>query len=638
MQPRTSTLCLEVRLSSGTGDPTEFQTADGEVWRYEPEQVPQNASAMDVWNEIAANWRDRHEILNRTGSVLGQWLFGERVVDYLRRRISAWRDSDPRLRIELRVPRNLAEYPWEMANLDGSHLAVHPALTVVRVSDRGDQPLPVHVGQVRVHVIGVADPVADAAIARDIAEQVEVIREEIENVSKGSFYVEVFHGGDWQVLVDRYRAVRPGRSEPLGPPHVFHFTGHGLPHGQGLVFRKGNGEPNRVFADQVASLLSEHPKTRLAFLSACSTSTPGHDSLQPFGGLASLLIEHNIPMVVGFQSPVRAIEAKALAATFYAAVGRGDSVDCGLQEARRELFLRVSSSVGWAFLNLSVSGEPRPLCAAHHRTIPPNVDDLLLSFGHENQRQRLSRFLSRKAPMVIVVHGDERSGHRHVLKRLQVDLERAGNVLWRPVAELSLNLAGDPLLTRSQLTGGIARALSLPDDGAQEDLEDRIAEAIGERTCESRVLVIDLVEELKLRNKDQAHSLLTLTQELWSSLMRGAAEYRSELRVFLLVSVAYPRPLPDNHKNAKKIREITALTSETLSELAAKKRLPGEVQVELLARLEPFDEQYVAEFLEDTLNLKPDRASSIAANLVDLNDNETILERLKNFLIDLEVS
>ncbi len=73
-----------------------------------------------------------------------------------------------------------------------------------------------------------------------------------------------------------------------------------------------------------------------------------------------------------------------------------------------------------------------------------------------------------------------------------------------------------------------------------------------------------------------------------------------------------------------------------MAALKQKRRLQGNARVEVLPELEPLEEVYVAEFLEDTLNFDPDRADSVAANLVGLHDNETILRNLRNFLLDLE--
>ena len=81
---------------------------------------------------------------------------------------------------------------------------------------------------------------------------------------------------------------------------------------------------------------------------------------------------------------------------------------------------------------------------------------------------------------------------------------------------------------------------------------------------------------------------------------------------------------------------MRTVTEQLIAQLQEKQRLVGNVRVEVLPELEPFDQDYVAGFLEDVLELAPERAESTAAYMVELNDNETILARLKLLLSDLE--
>ncbi len=636
---RVSKLCLVIRVSSGSGDPTEVENADGTVWRHQPPRLPDRLSSSALWQRLTKNWSQRQGILAEAGAELGSWLFREVATADLRRQIDDRKKDDPPLRIELRVPRKMTQYPWEIAAVEGiQHLAIHPKLTVARVSDRGATPHRPLAGQVLVHLVGV-----DLAPGREwsplaTAQEVESIRQAIERASRHGLYsVAVDPLGDWKTLVDEYTSIRPGSTTPVGPPQVFHFAGHGLEDGRGLVFRGAKGKPTLVTAEQVAHLFLEGRHVRLAFFNACTSSAAGRGPFQPFGGLATILIQQGIPNVVGLQAPVTDNEALVLAEAFYSALACGDGIDCAIQEARKRLFRLGSGGVGWAFLNLHVSGEPAPLTGLPVAAAGIDADEVLRSFGHESQRQRLSRFLSRKDPTVIVVHGEQRSGHRHVLDRLQIDLEQAGNVLWRPVAELRLHLIGEPLLRRGKLASGIARALAVPDDGSLGDLEERIAEAIAERSAD-RVLVIDLVEEQTFHGPRQAAAFVTLVTDLWGELMHLASAYRRTLPVFLLTALAYPRPLPDTHAWAHRIQEMLSVTENTIAELKRKRRLSGNARVEILKRLDPFEESYVAEFLEDTVNLEPERAETVAANLVGIHDNETILRNLRNFLKDLEAS
>jgi len=629
--PRKSEFCLEVRLPTQEGLPIIFTSAAKQTWGHTPEKLSPTLRAEALWKQIDQNWQERRGVLSKAGAVLGKWLFDQRAAQYLRDCIQQWLEDHAQLRIEFRVPSAFAEYPWEMVTLEGiNHLAVRPALTVVRFNSSGvQQPAP-PTGVLHCDVIGVAlDPTKNwAALATD--QEVERVRQEIEHVgSLDRFAVRVEQLGEWDTLVDQYRET--------GAPHIFHFAGHGLENGRGLVFRGADGKPEEVSAEQVAELLTSRiggRHTHLVFLNACTSSAAGKGPYQPFGGVSDLLIQHGIPMVVGLQTPVHDADAIKLAETFYKALARGDSVDCALQLARTELFMRNNSGVGWAFLSLAVAGHPGPLCQVVRQRpteVPKNV---WFKFGHLDQRQRLENFLSRKLPFVVIVHGEEGSGHRHVLERVQFDLEREGNALWSPIVALRLSTTGNPQLFSSKLTGGIADSLGLATAGTLDDLESRLAQKIAACCADDKVLVIDLQEALKFRDSTHAEAVLTLIQKVWVTLMEKASSYRSRLPVFLLLSVAYPRPLPDQHSNAAKVRNVIALTEQTILRLQKEPRLKGNVRVEVLPKLQPFDQQYVAGFLEDVLELDPDSAERTAEHIVDMNENETILARLQAFLLD----
>lgn len=630
--PRTSEFCLEVRLPTQEGLPISFTSAARHTWERVPEKLTPTLRTEALWKQIEQNWQERRGVLSKAGAALGKWLFDQRTAQYLHDCTSRWSKDDPQLRIEFRVPRVFAEYPWEAATLEGiNHLAVHPALTVVRLKSSGAQQPTTPTGVLRCDVIGVAlDHTMNwAALATD--KEAERVRQEIEHAgSSDRFVVRVEQIGEWETLVDRYREA--------GAPHIFHFAGHGLEYGRGLVFRGADGGPEEVSAEQVAQLLTARARgrqTHLVFLNACTSSAAGKGPYQPFGGVSDLLIQHGIPMVVGLQTPVEDADAVNLAAAFYGALADGDTVDCALQAARDDLFMRNKSGVGWAFLNLTVAAQPGPLCQVLQQRSTEVPKTEWFKFGHREQRQGLETFLSRRHPLVVIVHGEEGSGHRYVMERVQFDLEkREHKTLWRPVAALQLSMAGNPLLLPSQLAGGIAHALSVPSGGTLEELENRLAKTIADRCDDDRVLVIDLQEVLKFRDNTHAEAVLTLIQEVWVKLMEKAAAYRSRLPVFLLLSVAYRRPLPEHHPNAAKIRNLIALTEQTVSRLQEKPRLKGNVRVEVLPKLQPFDHPYVARFLENALELDPDDAESIAEHFVDMNDNETILEHLKVFLLD----
>lgn len=358
MTASRSTLALQVRLPTPGNEAIYFEDERGAWWPHTPGGTSpiDDLRADALWRRCVGPEVDRRAVVKTAGAILGDWLLDQRAVHHLLDKKRTWTKGQARLRIELQVPLEWVDWPWEIvASRDLGHMAVEPPWTVVRVSDRGEAP-PTSTAdsQLLVDLLGVRlDGGGDLAqLATD--EEIEGIRNAIEAFGERRFKVSVDPLGAWSALVERCEERRP--------PHVFHFAGHGLDDGRGLVFRGTDGQPERVDDERLASLLTgggQGRETRLVVLNACTTSA-GPRRLQPFGGLAQRLIQKGIPAVVSFQNPVEDQQALALAASFYDALGRGDSVDCALQTARRDLFLAEGDHVAWAFLTLSVSGSPKP--------------------------------------------------------------------------------------------------------------------------------------------------------------------------------------------------------------------------------------------------------------------------------------
>lgn len=634
MQARSSAACATLRLPVPPDSVVEFETADGTVFRHRPGSLPESLRAESLWRKLEDNWHDRRATLTSAGAELGKWLYGSEASSHLRNLIGRWSESMQPHRIELRVPRELCDWPWEACTLESiGPPAVQRALTLTRRGEKSAAQTTEPPFQLSIELLGVELDRLGSWDPLKVGEELEHVRAEIEQAgSRGRFLVRVDPLGDWQELLKRCDAI--------GPPHIFHFVGHGLPSGRGLLFRAADGGGEEIEAETLALLLSRVSRgrqTRLAFLNACSTVASGKRRVQPFGSLGMVLLQHGIPMVIGVQAPLLDTEAQALAAVFYKAVAGGSSVDCAAQTARERLYLS-GHGVGWAFLSLTLASEPLPLFRSPVYRPVDRPSAHFLSFGHPEQRRRLENFLLRRQPMVVVIHGEVGSGHRHVANRVQHDLEKAGNTLWRPVAELRWFVPGEKLLSRSQLTAGIARALGASDSGTPSELESRLSREIVDRCCGERVLVIDLTQVLALNNEAHAEALVALVHEVFADLMEQASQHSASLPVFLLLSVAYPKPLPPGDARSIRVSEQIHRTQQALAKLSEKKRLKAGVRVEVLPQLQQITEPFVAAFLEEVLELDSSDADSIAQDLVGLDHNETILSRVGQLLTDWESS
>jgi hypothetical protein len=628
---------LSIRLPSPPSTEVLVEDVDGRSWSRQVAPPPDDLAAATVWRRVREDRARRHEIVSAAGAALAAWLLDARAAELLEGMARSWRQPEPRLRVELTVPQDLVPWPWESLHLPGlGALAAHPALTVVRRSPLGDlRGEPVRF-EAQVHLVGVALTARERWPSLATAEEIERLRLEIESAGEGRRLVpEVDALGSWEELWHRYRSHGPG--------HVFHFAGHGLPDGRGLVFRGKDGMPEEVPASRIANLLSvpvQGRRTQLVFLNACTTMRSGEDPLQPFGGLAEMLVRQGVPAVVAVQVPIEDSQAPVLSTTFYRRLVEGFAVDCALQAAREQLYLG-SFSVAWAFVSLTLAAEPEALLRLDGTAPAAEPSATHLAFGHEKQRLEMERILKRRLPVVVVIHGEARSGHRHVTQRLRHDLVRDGNLLWEPVPVLHWFVPGEPRLSRQQLAGGIASALYLYDGGTQDEVEARIAEEIARCAGGDQVVVFDLLEPVSLRDEAQADALVALVQELWADLMERAAKKRREQRgatlpVFLLLPVAYPRPLPTEDPRAGVANRRIDLTRRAVQRLGEQPRLHGQVRVKVLPTLEPFGEAYVADFLEEVLELSPEEAQARAADLVSLDDNEAILARMDVLLRELE--
>ena len=375
-----------VRFPNRAGQPVTIR-APGMTWYHFPNRFIQEHSSSNLWNKIFDDWTHRAEYLEKSGAVLGSCLFPEEFAEYLRCKLERGLSAEAPMRIELYVTNQLADWPWEIATIEGiGPLAIRNDLTVVRVVEKNIKYHPAV--PLIVNVLGVSLDEPDKWQPLNTSEEVERVRLEIEKAGGLTrFIVKVDQLGKWNEFKDRI--------EREGPPHVFHFAGHGLRQGKGLIFRGASGEAQEIRAQAVALLLSQlrnGRRTLLTFLNSCSTTSDEGRNYQPFGGLGTMLVQHGIPVVIGHQTMVTDTESTMLAEVFYSNLSCGSSPDCALQAARRELFLSGSSGTCWAFVTCTVRGVSKPICLPQQpRTLKPSAN--IMDFGHESQRQRLNRFL-----------------------------------------------------------------------------------------------------------------------------------------------------------------------------------------------------------------------------------------------------
>jgi hypothetical protein len=118
--------------------------------------------------------------------------------------------------------------------------------------------------------------------------------------------------------------------------HIVHFMGHSqlsATSGQGMVFLQDeHGAAVAVPGTQLASHLRDCRALRLVFLNSCKSACLSPTG--PFLGLASAILNAEVPAVIAMQSPVSDPAAMAFSRIFYRRLAAGDPIDAAMTEGR----------------------------------------------------------------------------------------------------------------------------------------------------------------------------------------------------------------------------------------------------------------------------------------------------------------
>jgi hypothetical protein len=116
-----------------------------------------------------------------------------------------------------------------------------------------------------------------------------------------------------------------------------------------------------VSADQLAQVLGNHPPLRLVVINACQGAQSAADDAS--AGVAQRLVAGGTPSVAAMQFAITDKAAALFSSEFYAALGRGLSVDEAMQRARQAIYTQPNA-VEWATPVLfAAKGEPLRIVA-----------------------------------------------------------------------------------------------------------------------------------------------------------------------------------------------------------------------------------------------------------------------------------
>ncbi|MBF0623690.1 MAG: CHAT domain-containing protein [Magnetococcales bacterium] len=624
---------LTITLPEARGNTLNYK-AGGQQWsKILVERLPEKeAHAAVLWQNIYDNWNERRDILPQVGAALGAWLLDSRAIGLLKSHAEGWRPGMNLARVFLKVPAHLADVAWEVTAVEGlGFLAIHQAFTLVRCTEvlrPLPQPLP---GPVALEVIAVKHKATNKWSALQTDLEAKRIHEVITEAGwSNRLQVLLDPEGHWQHLDKLYANG--------SLPAILHFAGHGMENGSGLVFQGEDGGPREIEAARLAALLSSPgfhgQRVRCVFLNACHGAANGKARVQPFGGVGRQLIASGIPMVAALLAPVADLEARDLAGIFYGQVASGQPLDAALQTTRRHVFLNLDQSFAWPFLCLTAAGPPEPIWIESQGSGGREPSAAFLRFGFPGQWQRLERFLDRRTPMVVIVNGERHAGHRHLLRRFQYELAHyPGKTRYLVVRNLGLSRkGGEPRLARGLLLGALAKAFELDDRGPEEQVVRTIAQAMASACTNDVVLVVDMEEVLELVDAAWSQALLLLIHQVWVEVVGQAAQSGADLPVYLLISVGWPPEPAENNPKKTLMMNHRQIGMEAIAWLRKTVRLDHGIRVETLPELPPIDENYVAGYLEDILEMDPQEAERHAGILVGTFDNKIILEGVERLM------
>ncbi len=268
--------------------------------------------------------------------------YGQRLYAFLfgdGQRLQAFLDFNDayrrQARLTLKMHSNAARLwrlPWEYLHDGQDFLALHGRFLLSRVPDDLGElsppsvPLPLRI------LVVIAAPDDQAAL--DTEEEIGVIQAALAEPVRAN-RVQVEYLDD---------ATLPAIGEVLGRfrPHVLHYTGHGVYQAEAersvLALEQEDGRARLAGIKDLRPYLKEAPDLRLVFLSGCQTAQTSPSPADAFSGVATGLLQSNIPAVLAMQFSILDPSAIQLAAAFYAALGRGETPAQAIHRARLALW------------------------------------------------------------------------------------------------------------------------------------------------------------------------------------------------------------------------------------------------------------------------------------------------------------
>ena len=281
------------------------------------------------------------ELAKDFGGRLFSSLFDGDVKELFRSSFADARTENRGLRITLSLTGapELSQVPWEYLYDHPSFMSISTWTPIVRYLDLPKAKRPLQIA-LPLRIIGVVSAPSDAEPIDVASEKAKLGQALAPLVQSGAVAI------DW-LETPTLRALQ--RQLRQADYHVLHYIGHGgYDHDadDGVVlFEDDQGRSRRISGVQLGTILQDEVSLRLAVLNACEG---GRSSVEdPFSGVATSLIEREIPAVIGMQFEITDRSAIVFASEFYAALADGYPVDSAMAEARKAIYAD-ENDVEWA--------------------------------------------------------------------------------------------------------------------------------------------------------------------------------------------------------------------------------------------------------------------------------------------------
>ena len=272
------------------------------------------------------------ELAKDFGARLFGALFGGDVRELYRSSLAETRGAGQGLRVTLSLTGapELLQVPWEYLYDHPSFLSISTWTPIVRYLDLPKPRRPLKI-ELPLRILALVSAPVDAEAIDGQQERTKLEGALAPLIEMGAIVI------DWLEEVSLRALQHQLRKEDY---HVFHYIGHGgfdqAADDGVLLFEDEHGRGRRVSGIELGTILADEVSLRLAVLNSCEGA---RSSLQdPFSGVATSLIEREIPAVIGMQFEITDRAAIVFAAEFYSALADGLPVDSSVAEARKAIY------------------------------------------------------------------------------------------------------------------------------------------------------------------------------------------------------------------------------------------------------------------------------------------------------------